>query len=258
MTARRSNNPEWREFEKLIARIEADAGPQGIVVKSPDRIRCKLTGRLREVDATIRTKVGTAEMLIMMECRRRTKVQDVTWLEQLATKRSSIGADRTIAVSHSGFSPEAETVAQRFGITLRRIADVQAEDLNPLLGLDLVIFWHKRCVCTGVGIRTYRLDEGDARPESDEIDYVLPSDTDLSAPVFHGEGGSSWSINSIWREVQNSLDPYAEIEKAAPPITRTARIRYPGTVTIDTPDGPARLGFVFLSTSMWIEPEFVT
>lgn len=258
MTARRSNDPQWREFEKLIARIEADAEPQGIVIKSPDRIRCKLTGRLREVDATIRTKVGTAEMLITIECRRRTKVQDVTWLEQLATKRSSIGADHTIAVSHSGFSPEAETVAQRLGITLRRIADVQAQDLNPLLGLDVVIFWHKRCVCTGVGIRTYRPDEGDVRPEPDGIDYVLPSDTDLSAPVFHGEGGSSWSINSIWHEVQNLLDPYAEIEKAAPPITRTARIRYPGTVTIDTLDGPARLGFVFLSTAMWIEPEFVT
>jgi hypothetical protein len=258
VTARRRKDPQWREFEKLIARIEADAGPQGIVVKSPDRIRCKLTGRLREVDATIRTKAGTAEILITIECRRRTKVQDVTWLEQLATKRSSIGADHMIAVSHSGFSPEAETVALRLGITLRRVADVQAEDLNPLLGLDVVIFWHKGCVCTGVGIRTFRPDEDDVRPEPDGIDYVLPSDTDLSAPIFHGEGGSSWSINSIWREVQNSLDPYAEIEKAAPPITRTARVRYPGTVTIDTPNGPVRLGFVFLSTAMWIEPEFVT
>ena len=258
MTARRRTDPHWREFEQLVARIEADAGPRGMVVKSPDRIRCKHTGRFREVDATIRTRIGTVEMLITIECRRRSKVQDVTWLEQLATKRSSIGADRTIAVSHSGFSPEAETVAKRFGITLRRIADVQASDLNPLLNLDAVVFWHKGCVCTGVGVRTYRPEEGDVRPEPDEIDYVLPSDTDLSAPIFHDEDGSSWSINSIWREVQNSLDPYAEIEKAAPPITRTARIRYPGTVTVDTPNGSARLGYVFLSTAMWIEPEFVT
>jgi hypothetical protein len=258
MTARRRNDAEWREFEQLIARIEADAGPRGIVVTSPDRIRCKLTGRLREVDATIRAKAGTADMLITIECRRRTKVQDVTWLEQLATKRSSIGADRTIAVSLSGFSPEAETAAQRLGITLRRIADVQTEDLNPILGLDFVVFWHKGCACTGVGARTYRPDEGDVRPEPDEVDYVLPSDTDLSAPIFHGEDGSSWSINSIWLEVQKSLDPYVEIEKGAPPITRTARIPYPGTVTVDTPNGPMRLGHVFLSTAMWIEPEFVT
>lgn len=31
------------------------------------------------------------------------------WIEQLATKKSSIGADRTIAASVSGFSPEAQT-----------------------------------------------------------------------------------------------------------------------------------------------------
>ena len=43
--------PEWRQFEKLVARIEADAGPLGLTVVSPDRIRCKITGRLREVDA---------------------------------------------------------------------------------------------------------------------------------------------------------------------------------------------------------------
>jgi hypothetical protein len=256
--ARRRNNPAWREFEQLIARIEADAGPQGIVVKSPDRIRCKLTGRMREVDATIRTKAGTADMLITIECRRRTKVQDVTWLEQLATKRLSIGADRTIAVSVSGFSREAEAAAQRLGITLRRIADVRPEDLNPVLGLDFVIFWHKGCVCTGVGVRAFRAVEVDTRPEPDEVDYVLPSDTDLSEAIFRGDDGSSWSINSIWLEVQESLNPYAEIEKGAPPTFRTARIPYPGTVKVDTPDGPIRIGHVFLSTAMWIEPEFVT
>jgi hypothetical protein len=75
MTARRRRDPEWREFERLIARIEADAGPKGLIVKSPDRIRCKLTRRLREVDASIRAKIGTTEMLVTIECRRRTKIQ---------------------------------------------------------------------------------------------------------------------------------------------------------------------------------------
>lgn len=258
MSARRKD-PEWREFEQLISRIEADAGPQGIVVKSPDRIRCKLTGRMREVDATIRTKAGTADLLITIECRNRTKVQDVTWLEQLATKRMSIGADRTIAVSLSGFSQEAETAAQHFGITLRRIADVRAEDLNPVLGLDLVVFWHKGCVCTGVGVRAHHPnDDDDMRPEPDTIDYILPEDIDLSAPLFRSDNGQSWSINSIWREVQVSLNPYTQIPKGQPPTFRTARIPYLGTVTLNTPDGPIRIGHVFLGMAMWIEPEFVT
>ena len=51
MTVGHRKDFEWREFERLVARIEADAGPRGMTVTSPDRIRCKTTGRLREVDA---------------------------------------------------------------------------------------------------------------------------------------------------------------------------------------------------------------
>ena len=54
MASRKRNDVEWREFEKLVSRIETDASPAGLVVKSPDRMKCKLTGRLREVDASVR------------------------------------------------------------------------------------------------------------------------------------------------------------------------------------------------------------
>ena len=91
-----------------------------------------------------------------------------------------------------------------------------------------------------------------------EADYVLPGDTDPSAPIFRADDGSTWSLNSVWHDVQGSLDPYGEIEKGAPPTFRTARIAYPGTASLDTPGGPMRIGHVFLSVAMWIEPETVT
>jgi hypothetical protein len=258
MIARRRRDPEWREFERLIARIEADAGPHGLVVTSPDRLRCKITGRLREVDASIRTAVGTTKMLVTIECRRRSKIQDVTWIEQLATKKTSIGADRTIAVSLTGFSSEAQAAASHSGITLRKVSDLTAADVNPLLGLDLVMFWHKACQILGIGVRTYRSEE-ETVPEPDDMDYVLPAGTDLLAPIFRDvKDGSSWSVNDVWRKIQETLNPYSEIEKAAPPVVRTARVPYPGTVTLDTPEGPRLLGHVFLSIAMWIEPEFVS
>jgi hypothetical protein len=205
MTAHRRRDPEWREFERLVARIEADAGSRGLVVKSPDRLRCKLTGRLREVDASIRAKVGTTEMLVTIECRRRSKLQDVTWIEQLATKKSSIGADRTIAVSASGFSAAAQTAASHAGISLRKISDLTVADIIPILGLDLVMFWHKACAITGAGIRAYQAED-DTVPEPDDVEYILPPDTDLFAPIFHDtEDGSSWSLNDVWRKVQETL-----------------------------------------------------
>lgn len=258
MTAGRRRNPEWREFERLIARIEADAGPHGLIVTSPDRLRCKLTGRMREVDASIRARVGSTEMIVTIECRRRLKTQDVTWIEQLATKKSSIGADRTIAVSVSGFSSEAQIAASHAGISLRKVSDLTIADINPLLGLDFVVFWHKACAITGAGIRAYRSGD-ETVPEPDEVDYVLPPDTDLFAAIFHNtEDGSSWSLNEVWGKVQETLNPYAKIAKGEPPVVRTARIPYSGTVTVNTSEGPQLLGHVFLSIAMWVEPEFVS
>lgn len=47
MTARRHQDPDWREFEQLVTRIEADAGPQELRFKPLDRIRCRTNRQLR-------------------------------------------------------------------------------------------------------------------------------------------------------------------------------------------------------------------
>ncbi len=163
----------WREFEQLVARLEADCGPLGLIVTSPDRLPCKITGRAREVDASIRSKVGSSEVLITIECRKRRPRQDVTWIEQLATKRANLGVDRTIAVSSSGFSPEAEALARHYGIALRRVSEVSAADLNRLMCLDFVLFNHKRCALAGVGVRLFRPTKWEL-PQPEQVDFILP------------------------------------------------------------------------------------
>ena len=78
------SDPKWREFEVLIVRIEQWLGPRGAEVKSPDRIPDRATGESREVDASIRLHVGSAPILVTVECRDRVKGEDVTWIEQIA------------------------------------------------------------------------------------------------------------------------------------------------------------------------------
>ena len=82
--------PEWKQFERLVARIEATLVPKGGVVHSPDRIPDLYTGSLREVDGSIRFNVGSASILITLESRRRGVVQDDTWIEQLSAPRVGI------------------------------------------------------------------------------------------------------------------------------------------------------------------------
>lgn len=126
----KDNTKRWREFEVFVARLEKHLGPRGAAVTSPDRLVDIETGRLREVDASIRTKIGSADILITIECRKRKSTEDVTWIEQLASKRQKVGASKTIAVSSTGFSEQAKITAHRAGIELRILAEVTTSEIE--------------------------------------------------------------------------------------------------------------------------------
>lgn len=126
---------DWKRFEELVARIEAFLAPSGATVKSPDRLTDKITGEDREVDASIRMRIGSSDVLITIECRKRSNPQDVTWIEQLATKREQVGADKTIAVSSEGFTEPAKKAAAFRGIDLRRLEEISSvEEMKRWLG----------------------------------------------------------------------------------------------------------------------------
>jgi hypothetical protein len=257
MASRRQDGPDWKDFEQLVARIEKDAGPLGLVVTSPDRIVCKITGSKPEVDASIRIRAGTTDILITVECRKRHPKQDVTWIEQLVAKRDAIGAACTIAVSSSGFTPNAVAVANRHGIQLRRLSDVSASTINALMRLDFVLFPHKRAAPVRVALRFAR--DGEWRmPDPNAIDMVLPETTNLYAPIFRNtETNAIWSLNDLWLQVQEGTNPFGDIEKGQPPVVRVACFPYPGNVTVETPDGPKVLGDGLLSMALWLEVEQV-
>lgn len=119
----------WQEFERLASDLESCAGSTSVTVKCPDRIRSLSTNRLREVDASIRVRVGSTEVLITIECRDRTRLEDITWIEQLVTKRAALGISRTIAVSAKGFTEGARQCAAHHGIELRHLAEISRDDI---------------------------------------------------------------------------------------------------------------------------------
>lgn len=112
--------------------------PTGAQFKSPDKILDKTTGLYREVDASIRIRVGSTPMLITIECRDRKGIEDVTWIEQVAQKKVDIGAAITIAVSTAGFSSGATRKAAAIGIQLRTLSKVTADDVANWLKAQCV------------------------------------------------------------------------------------------------------------------------
>ena len=118
-----------RELEILIAQIENEINRlsgNSVVVKSPDNILNKLTGTTQEVDVSIRYKIGSVSILIIIECRDRKNNEDIMWIQQLNSKKENLGANALIAVSSSGFSQPAITLAKQYGIDIRTFKEVES------------------------------------------------------------------------------------------------------------------------------------
>lgn len=127
----------WREFEKLVSRIEEFLCPKGAVVESPAYIPDLETGTMREVDASIRFTVGSTQLLIVIECRDRSQKQDVLWIEQLSSKKRNLGISELIAVSSIGFTPEAVRKGRSLGVQIRKLNKISNEDILDFLTLNV-------------------------------------------------------------------------------------------------------------------------
>jgi hypothetical protein len=74
----------------------ASRPPTGLEVTSPAYITGRRSGSRREVDVAIRGQIGMTQLLIILECRDREGTEDVRWIEELASKKTDVGADRPV------------------------------------------------------------------------------------------------------------------------------------------------------------------
>jgi len=225
----------WRDFEKLVADIEQTLVGKGAVVKSPDRIRDGVTGQLREIDASIRLDVGSTPILITVECRKRRPVQDVTWIEQLATKRDHIGAAKTIAVSATGFSDSATKAAARCGIELRTLEDRIGEEIVQrfLSGFKisfLVSDYTTRSIA-------FELDDGTqlvASEFGDDLAAAAANDGVAAVVATEVARGLGLTVQQILARVDDR-----DVPEDGVPVPRQVQLEFrPHTFTVSTKDGP--------------------
>jgi Restriction endonuclease len=114
-------------FERQIERIHRLIETEDSDVTWNDRIPDPDNpSRLRQIDITIRRD----GRLTVVECRIHKEAQDVTWIEELIGRRASLRADAIIAVSASGFTSGAKAKAQNFGIILRSLDTLTAEEIR--------------------------------------------------------------------------------------------------------------------------------
>lgn len=176
-----------KETEELVEALEASVGKEdGVEVKSPDYIPDRDTGEPREVDVAVRIKSGSHRILIILECRDRQGAQDVTWIEQLATKRASVGADKAIAVSTSGFTGPAQKKAVACMVELRTVREFKGISAAALLqGFPITVAMHNP---TGL-VATLHVGPEDDTAEYNDLAAVKKRDG--VGPLFEAQ----WTLH---------------------------------------------------------------
>jgi hypothetical protein len=70
------------------------------------------------------------EVIVIVECRDRGRTSDVTWIEQVKTKRDAVGASKAVAVASGTFSKRAVNAANAYGIGLRTLTQLNRADIT--------------------------------------------------------------------------------------------------------------------------------
>ncbi|RZB31396.1 MAG: hypothetical protein AEth_00726 [Candidatus Argoarchaeum ethanivorans] len=195
-----------KNFENLVAKIEkAFAGPAE--VKQNDYLLDFTTGKKRQVDITIRSKVAEYLILIIVECRDHKKPVGSGYIEEICTKRDCVRADKTVIVSSSGFSKPAIQKAKNFGITLLNIEDANNFPWQNLL--PTVITGSNMLHRFKAFFHDFKEDITNLTPAPEYIAFL--ENPDQETKIFRGGNNERYSLIDIWNKKINLDSAFKQI-----------------------------------------------
>jgi hypothetical protein len=109
-------------------------------------LRHRRTGTRREVDICIEAIAGGYAVVICVECQKRGRPADVTWVEGLIEKHEHLPTNKLILVA-PGFTLDGKKLAETEGVTALTFEAMEARDFEGLLA-DTESLWSKTITLT--------------------------------------------------------------------------------------------------------------
>lgn len=203
--------PRWKKFEELVAKIQADLAGDAVVTHN-DTIIGKSTGVSRQIDVTIRKNVGQFELLIVIDCKDHKRPLDVKDIEEFMGLAQDVRAHRAGMVAAKGFSETAKKRAQDAGIELYRVVDTDDHDWKSIIGIPAVVEF--------TGVTKFSLSFSKVGDDP----FVPPDTTDLRGLIIFDEqeralGTVRDLIGQKWnaREIPEQPGEYRNVQVAPNP-----------------------------------------
>ena len=123
-------------FERLSAAVQAKLDPGSQVHWNE-----KVNGR--QIDVTVRGRIGTTSIFVIVECRDYAEELGIDHVDQLDSVRREVGANKAILVTRTGFTGPALKKAAAVGIDTCVLRPSEDEDhpgpFKPLRSMSLTI-----------------------------------------------------------------------------------------------------------------------
>jgi hypothetical protein len=183
-------------------------------VTESEMLRDPSSGRAREVDLVIRSKVAGFEIIISVECTDRKRPASVEWVEQICCKHRDLPTQKLVLISKSGYTTAARAKALAFGVEPLSLDTAQQVNWTKYVDRHSKLFLASIDIVTvvvptsptyipvspyhGISMQTVFLDpEGKIRATAEEIAYALLAKEQILAAtvskmnIVHGGG---WDI----------------------------------------------------------------
>lgn len=121
------NRKSWKEFEEAVELIYRKFH-KNASVKRDDKIMGKVSGQMRQIDVSVKHRLGITDLLLIVECKRHGRKIDVKEMEAFAAKKDDVGANMGIMVAERGFTKGARHLAEAKGIKVYRLRDTRRGD----------------------------------------------------------------------------------------------------------------------------------
>jgi len=126
------------DYERLAEKIYKDLNPYATVVHD-DHIYGYDSETQRQIDVSIRQKMGDTDILIIVQAKDHKRPVDVNVVGAFHTVVKDVRAQKGILICSAGFTKSAKTQAKKYSIELRSIHDGLSKNWSHDLSIPVLI-----------------------------------------------------------------------------------------------------------------------
>lgn len=120
------DKPKWQKFEEFVASLQSSSTPDA-VVKLDDKIKGK-SGVVRQIDVSVRYRLGQFDLLIIIDCKDWKTRVDINDVGSFIDVVEDVEANKGAIVCNAGFTTGAKKRATEKGIDLLLAVDAENMD----------------------------------------------------------------------------------------------------------------------------------